>query len=658
MAPLPLPTVGPPSAAFAAAYRRSLDDPEGFWGELAADVHWYRPYTKVLDRSRAPFYRWFPGGLFNTCYNAVDRHIDAGKGEKVALIYDSPLASTQQKLTYAQLQHAVARFAGALCRRGVKAGDCVLVYLPMVPEAVIAILACARIGAIHSVVFGGFAAPELANRINAATPIALITASCGHLGPGRSQAYKPIVDAALALATNAPAFTVVLQRDPVVASLGPRDVEWGNFVAGAPWVDCLPLDSTAPLYVLYTSGTTGDPQGILRDAAGHCVALRWTMDAIYGVTDDSVFWAASDIGWVVGHSYIIYGPLFRGLTTVMYDGKPVGTPDAGAFWRMIAEHKVTHLFTAPTAFRSIGKEDPTCALLQRHNIRTLQAVYLAGERSDPGTIRWIQEALERKLGVRHPLVFDHYWQTETGWTIAGPCPGLVGGHAAVRVKPGSCNRPVPGYMVQLMAEDCETPHPAPRTDGAETYPIALMLPLPPGSFPTLYKNDRRFVGAYLTADGKYYRTGDAGYVDEDGFLYVMTRTDDVVNVAGHRLATGAMEEILASHPSVAECAVFGIPDPLKGHVPVGCVVLKDGVDPIAVPREAVALVRGRIGAIACFSRCFVVPKLPKTRSGKILRKELAKMAAGSPYQVPPTIDDPSVLPVLEAILRPTAPAKL
>eukprot|EP00667_Euglena_gracilis_P003506 EG_transcript_3515 len=529
----------------------------------------------------------------------------------------------------------------------------------MVPEAFVAMLGCARIGAIHSVVFGGFAAAELCNRINAATPKCLVTASCGLLTVDRALPYKPIVDEAIGLADHKPEFCIVLQRPQVTATLeAGRDVDWAAFVADARPVPCVPLSSTDYLYVLYTSGTTGDPKGIVRDSAGHCVALKWTMDAIYGVEDDDVFWASSDIGWVVGHSYIIYAPLFRGITTVMYDGKPIGTPDAGAFWRVMAQYKVNIMFTAPTAFRALRKEDPDAKHIAPYDLSSLRAVYLAGERSDPGTLRWLQGILEKKLGRSHALVFDHYWQTETGWAIAGPCPGLSGGHAQLTVKFGSCHRPVPGFQVQEMDEDCEAPHPNPSKAGDETYPLAVRLPLPPGCFPTLFKSEQRFLDSYITPDGKYYRTGDAGYLDQDGFMYVMTRTDDVINVAGHRLATAAMEEIVASHPAVAECAVFGVPDHLKGQVPVGCVVLKDGAEGLDVVEEACALVRQKMGAIACFTRCAVVPRLPKTRSGKILRKELSKIASGLPYAVPPTIDDASILPVLEGILRPPQPARL
>ncbi|WP_281355170.1 propionyl-CoA synthetase [Phytoactinopolyspora limicola] len=617
-------------------YRRSLHDPEGFWAAAATGIHWDRPWDDVLDRTSAPFYRWFAGGQMNTCYNALDRHVDAGRADQTALIYDSPVAGTSAAYTYRELRDAVATFAGALHAQGVRRGDRVVIYLPMVPEAAIAMLACARIGAVHSVVFGGFAASELAKRIADARPVVVVSASCG-IEPNRIVEYKPLLDAAIEQVEVKPRRCIILQRPQLTAELHqPRDISWLDAIAGVPPADCVPVEATDPLYILYTSGTTGQPKGIVRDNGGHAVALHWSMRHVYGVEPGEVFWTASDVGWVVGHSYIVYAPLLAGCTTVLYEGKPVGTPDAGAFWRVIAEHGVRVMFTAPTAFRAIRQQDPDGTHITRHNPSTLRALFLAGERCDPETLRWAEE----KLAVP---VIDHWWQTETGWAIVATCLGIE--HTPV--VPGSPGRPVPGWDVRVL-DDRGADLPAGQT-GA----LVVRLPMPPGAAPTLWNADERFRETYLSAFPGYYQTADAGYVDDDGYVFVMARTDDIINVAGHRLSTGAIEEVLAQHPDVAECAVIGAADDLKGQLPVGLMVLKAGVDrpDQEIVAEAVQLVRDRIGAVAAFKTAAVVARLPKTRSGKILRATMRKIADGREYTTPPTIDDPAILDEISGSLR-------
>jgi propionyl-CoA synthetase len=620
---------------YAQQFDRSLSDPEGFWGEAAKDIDWYQPPGAVLDASRPPFYRWFPGGTLNTCFNAVDRHVRDGRGGQPALIYDSPVTGTTRTYTYAQLREEVARFAGVLRGLGVGQGDRVIIYLPMIPQAAIAMLACARIGAVHSVVFGGFAAPELATRIDDAGPKVVVSASCG-IEASRVIAYKPILDRAIELAARKPEHCVILQRPQAAAALTPgRDLDWDQAAAAAEPAGCVPVAATDPLYILYTSGTTARPKGVVRDNGGHAVALRWTMDNLYDTRAGEVFWAASDVGWVVGHSYIVYAPLLAGCTTVLYEGKPVGTPDAGAFWRVIAQHRVKALFTAPTAFRAIKKEDPGGALARTYDLSGMKYLFLAGERLDPETYSWAGELL------RIPVI-DHWWQTETGWAIAADLMGLD----PMPTRPGSPTMPVPGYDVRILDADGHEAKPG------QTGEIAVRLPLPPGCLPTLWQDDERYVASYLTAHPGFYTTGDGGYRDTDGYLYVMGRVDDVINVAGHRLSTGQMEEVLASHPAVAECAVIGVHDSFKGQIPRGFAVLKAGVstDPAVVSAELVQLIRDRIGAVAALKRVDVVPALPKTRSGKILRKTMRGIADGADEPVPSTIEDPAVLDALRPVL--------
>src|SRR5262245_61358409 len=609
-------------------YSRSLQDPGGFWAAAAEDIYWDRRWDRVLDTSRAPFYRWFVGGRLNTCYNALDLHVDRGRGKQLALVYDSPVTGTVRPFTYFELRDEVARFAGALRRAGIVEGDRVIIYMPMVPEAVIAMLACARIGAIHSVVFGGFAADELAKRIDDARPRLVLSASCG-IEVNRVIAYKPLLDGAIRIAAHKPERCVVLQRAqeraPLVAG---RDVDWGDFVAGASAVECVPVAATDPLYILYTSGTTGVPKGVVHDHGGHAVALKWSMKNVYGVGSGEVYWAASDIGWVVGHSYIVYAPLLKGCTTILYEGKPVGTPDPGAFWRVVSQHDVNVLFTAPTAFRAIKKEDPQGAHIAKYDLSRFRTLFLAGERCDPDTLLWARE----RLGV--PVV-DHWWQTETAWPIAANCVGM----GMLPVKPGSPTKAVPGYDVRVLsAENQEMP-------AGEIGSIAIRLPLPPGCLPTLWNNDDGYERSYLTRHPGHYLTGDAGFKDADGYVYIMSRVDDIINVAGHRLSTGAMEEVLAAHPDVAECAVVGVADDIKGEVPVGFVVTKAGVarDEGDIVRELVDKVRERIGPVASFKTALVVKRLPKTRSGKILRGTMKKIADGQEYVAPATIDDPVIL---------------
>ena len=621
------------------AFLRSVNDPVSFWGEAAELISWDQVPNTVLDDSSAPFYHWFPDGVLNTCYNALDRHVEAGRGGQAALIYDSPLTGRSATYTYAQLRDEVARFAGALSSLGVVKGDRVVIYMPMIPQAAIAMLACARLGAVHSVVFGGFAAHELALRIEDAKPKVLVCASCG-LEPNRIIPYKPLVDQAIEEAVNKPEKCVVFQRPEERASLGPRDVDWQAVTAIAAPADCVPVAATDPLYILYTSGTTARPKGVVRDNGGHAVALRWSMENIYDTHPGDVYWAASDVGWVVGHSYIVYAPLLTGCTTILYEGKPIGTPDAGSFWRVISEHGVRALFTAPTAFRAIRKEDPNAEHLARYDISHFKYLFLAGERLDPDTYHWASE----KLGIP---VIDHWWQTETGWAIAANLMGLE----PLPVKPGSPTVPVPGYDVHVVDQQgADVP---PDTEGA----IVVRLPLPPGNFTTLWQDDDRYVESYLTRFPGYYLTGDGGHLDADGYLYVMGRIDDVINVAGHRLSTGAIEEVVAGHPDVAECAVIGVNDTLKGQVPRAFAVLKAGVtrDPAEISAELVARVREMIGAVVALREVDVVPGLPKTRSGKIIRSTMRAIADGDEVVVPSTIDDVAVLDRLRPVLRHDGP---
>ncbi len=617
-------------------YARSLRDPENFWAAAAEDIYWDRRWDRVFDDSRPPFCRWFVGGTLNTCYNALDLHIDRGRGKQRALIYDSPVTSTVTELTYQELRDRVAVIAGALRRQGIVKGDRVLIYMPMVPEAVMAMLACARIGAVHSVVFGGFAAHELAKRIDDAKPRLMLSASCG-IEVSRVIPYKPLLDGAIEMARHKPERCVILQRPQERAPLlRGRDVEWDDFIAGAPPAECVPVAATDPLYILYTSGTTGQPKGVVRDNGGHAVALKWSMANIYGVGSGEVYWAASDIGWVVGHSYIVYAPLLKGCTSILYEGKPVGTPDPGAFWRLCSQHGVNALFTAPTAFRAIKKEDPQGSYMAKHDLSRFRTLFLAGERCDPDTLLWARE----RLGVP---VIDHWWQTETGWPIAANCVGL----GMLPVKPGSPTKTVPGYDVRVLDEENR------ELPAGQIGSIAIRLPLPPGCLPTLWNNDAGYQASYLTKHPGHYLTGDAGYRDEDGYLYIMSRVDDIINVAGHRLSTGGMEEVLASHPDVAECAVIGVADEIKGEVPVGFVVTKAGVERAdgEVIRELVERVRERIGPVAAFKTSVVVKRLPKTRSGKILRGTMKRIAEGADYTVPATIDDPAILGEIAEALK-------
>ncbi|GAB4265013.1 MAG: propionyl-CoA synthetase [Thermoleophilia bacterium] len=623
------------SGSYAETFRRSIEEPDAFWAEAAEAVQWEKRWDTVLDTSRAPLYRWFTGGRLNTCYNCLDYHVETGRGDQRALVYDSPVTGTVTYFTYAELTNEVARFAGALRDLGVGKGDTVVIYMPMVPQAVVAMLACARIGAVHSVVFGGFAAQELAVRIDDAKPKVVVSASCG-IEVNRVIEYKPLLDKAIELARAKPENCVILQRPQAAAGMVPgRDCNWEEVMAGAQPAGCVGVEATDPLYILYTSGTTGRPKGVVRDNGGHAVALRWSMEHIYDVQPGDVYWAASDVGWVVGHSYIVYAPLLTGCTTVLYEGKPVGTPDAGAFWRVIQDHGVKVLFTAPTALRAIKKEDPTGSLLKHYDIGHFKHLFLAGERLDPDTYFWASAL----LGV--PVV-DHWWQTETGWPIAANCLGIE----AFPFKAGSPTKPVPGFDVRILDGDAR-PVPA-GTEGV----VAVKLPLPPGCLPTLWQDDTRYIESYVGPYPGYYFTGDGGYIDEDGYVYIMGRVDDVINVAGHRLSTGRMEEVIAQHPDVAECAVLGVADELKGQVPIGLCVLKAGVQraPAEICRELVQMVREQVGAVASFKTAVVVKRLPKTRSGKILRGTIRKIADGEPYTVPSTIDDPAILAEIEGEL--------
>ena len=618
------------------AYRRSLEDREGFWSIAAGAIHWDKKWDRVLDDSKAPFYQWFAGGRLNTCYNAIDYHVENGRKDQAAIIYDSPVTSTKQKITYGELQAKVAQFAGVLRSLGVEKGDRVVIYMPMIPEAAVAMFACARIGAVHSLVFGGFASNELAIRIEDAKPKILLSASCG-IEPKGAIPYKPLLDKAIELSRHKPEKCVIYQRPQVKADLIPgRDIDWTDAIKGASPAGCVSVDATDPLYILYTSGTTGVPKGVVRDNGGHAVALKWSMKHIYGVEPGDVYWAASDVGWVVGHSYIIYAPLLAGCTTIMFEGKPVGTPDPGAFWRVISEHGVKVLFTAPTAFRAIKKEDPGGTYLEKYDISCLKYLFLAGERLDPDTYHWASDLL------RIPVV-DHWWQTETGWAIAANCMGIE----ELPIKPGSPTKPVPGYDVRILNESGKE-----QSNGDDGV-IGIRLPLPPGCLPTLWQKDDAYVKSYLSDYDGYYATGDGGYKDKDGYLYIMGRVDDVINVAGHRLSTGGMEEVVARHPDVAECAVIGVEDQLKGQVPVGFVVLKAGsaASGQEIQKSVVAMVRSEIGALACLKDVAVVRRLPKTRSGKILRATMRKIADGQKFSTPSTIEDPAVLGEIETALK-------
>ncbi len=617
-------------------FRESIENPEGFWGEAAKGITWFRRYERVLDDTNPPFYRWFPGGELNTCYNALDRHVEGGRGDQVALIYDSPVTKQARRFTYGELLERVSLFAGVLRGLGVDKGDTVIIYMPMIPEAAVAMLACARIGAVHSVVFGGFAPNELAIRIDDAKPKVLISAS-GAIEVTRRIEYKPMIDQAIEMAEHKPEKCVIFQRPEISAELIPgRDFDWQDLMNNADPAGCVSVESTDPLYILYTSGTTGVPKGVVRDNGGHAVALRWSMENIYDVKPGDVYWAASDVGWVVGHSYIVYAPLITGCTTILYEGKSVGTPDPGAFWRVISQYGVKVLFTAPTAFRAIKKEDPDGEYLKKYDLSGFKYLFLAGERLDPDTYHWASNLLNKP-------VIDHWWQTETGWPITANCMGIE----EFSIRPGSSTRPVPGYDVKILDKDSRELGPG------EEGIVAIKLPLPPGTLPTLWKQDDKFVESYMSTFPGYYYTSDGGYIDGNGYVWIMGRIDDVINISGHRLSTGAMEEVIAKHPSVAECAVFGASDELKGQLPVGLVVLKAGVDGdhAKIVEELIRMVRSQIGPIACFKKASIVKRLPKTRSGKILRGTIRKIADGQEYRMPSTIDDPAVLDEMEEALK-------
>lgn len=616
------------TSRYAETYAAWQRDPEAYWAQAAEDIHWFKRWDRVLDSSRAPFYRWFPGGSVNTCYNALDRHVEAGRGAQAALIYDSPITRVIRSFTYAELLNQVKLFAGALKAQGVIKGDRVIIYMPAVPEAVIAMLACARIGAIHSVVFGGFAPRELAIRLDDCTPKLIVSASCG-IEPTRTIPYKPLLDEAIEIAAHKPQGVIVLQRPQVKATLLPgRDHDWDDLMARARPADCVPVAATDPLYILYTSGSTGKPKGVVRDNAGHMVGLKWSMHGVYDMKPGDVFWAASDVGWVVGHSYIVYAPLLHGCTTILFEGKPVGTPDAGVFWRVIEQHKVAALFTAPTSFRAIRREDPNGEFIRKYDLSNFRTLFLAGERADPDTVRWAEEQ------VKKPVI-DHWWQTETAWAIAANCMGL----GMLPVKHGSPTKAVPGYDVRVFDPAGQ------EVDRGESGAIVVKLPLPPAAMLTLWNNDAGYISSYMQEYPGWYKTGDAGMQDADGYLYIMSRTDDVFNVAGHRLSTGSIEEVLAGHPAVAECAAIGVRDEMKGQVPIGFVVLKAGVDrsEVEVRNELVQRVRDQIGAVASFKTALIVKQLPKTRSGKILRGTMRRIADGEPWPMPATIEDPTVL---------------
>ena len=619
-------------------YLKSLKEPENFWGEIANDIFWFKKPTKILNKSKSPFYKWFEDGVTNTCYNALDLHINNGLGDKIALIYDSPITGAKSKYTYSQLREKVSKFAWTLRNQGINKGDRVIIYMPMIPEAVIAMLACSRIGAIHSVVFGGFASNELANRIEDSKAKILITASCG-FEPGRTIEYKPLVDKAIEISKHKPNKTILYQRSGHEVELnGKNEISWDEALNGATEIDCVEMNANEFAYILYTSGTTGTPKGIVRDIGGHIVALKWTMKNIYNIDQNDVWWSASDIGWIVGHSYIVYAPLFKGCTTVLFEGKPVGTPDAGVFWRMISDYKIKSLFTAPTAFRAIKKEDPNGKFFTKYDLTSFKTLFLAGERADPDTLKWAESLLKVP-------VIDHWWQTETSWAISANCIGIE----TLKTKYGSACKPVPGYDVQILKSDGKKAEPNEMGD------IVVKLPLPPGTFPTLWNADERYKENYMSKYEGYYQTYDAGHIDEDGYVWIMSRTDDIINVAGHRLSTGAIEEVLAEHKDVAECAVLGIADKLKGQLPIGLLTLKAGVTKKHedISKECVQMIRQKIGPVAAFKTAIVVKRLPKTRSGKILRGTVRKIADNEPYKMPATIDDPAILDEIKADLKKT-----
>ncbi len=616
-------------------YLKSLNEPENFWREIANDIFWFKKPTKILNKSKSPFYKWFEDGVTNTCYNALDLHINNGLGDKVALIYDSPITGAKSKYTYSQLREKVSKFAWTLRNQGINKGDRVIIYMPMIPEAVIAMLACSRIGAIHSVVFGGFASNELANRIEDSKAKILITASCG-FEPGRTIEYKPLVDKAIEISKHKPNKTILYQRSGHEVKLnGKNEISWDEALNGATEIDCVEMNANEFAYILYTSGTTGTPKGIVRDIGGHIVALKWTMKNIYNIDQNDVWWSASDIGWIVGHSYIVYAPLFKGCTTVLFEGKPVGTPDAGVFWRMISDYKIKSLFTAPTAFRAIKKEDPNGKFFTKYDLTSFKTLFLAGERADPDTLKWAESLLKVP-------VIDHWWQTETSWAISANCTGIE----TLKTKYGSACKPVPGYDVQILKSDGKKAEPNEMGD------IVVKLPLPPGTFPTLWNADERYKENYMSKYEGYYQTYDAGHIDEDGYVWIMSRTDDIINVAGHRLSTGAIEEVLAEHKDVAECAVLGIADKLKGQLPIGLLTLKAGVTKKHedISKECVQMVREKVGPVAAFKTAIVVKRLPKTRSGKILRGTVRKIADNESYKMPATIDDPAILDEIKSDL--------
>lgn len=615
-------------------YKASLENTEKFWDEAAKDVKWFKPYKKILDRSNPPFYRWFPDGVINSCYNAIDRHVEEGNGSRTAILYDSPVTSKKKSFNYLEAKKIISTFAGALKNFGINKGDRIIIYMPMIPEAVFAMLACARIGAVHSVVFGGFAANELAARINDSEAKLIISASCG-FEPGRTIQYKPLLDEAIKLAKIKPKKCIIFQRENNFVELGANDISWSEFIKNSKEADCEPMNSNDPAYILYTSGTTGTPKGIVRDTGGHIVALKWSMKNIYNINPGDVWWSASDIGWVVGHSYIVYAPLFHGCTTIIYEGKPVGTPDAGSFWRVISEHKVKTLFTAPTAFRAIKKEDPEGKFFKKYDLSNFESLFLAGERADPDTIKWAENLLKKP-------VIDHWWQTETGWAISSNFAGL----GLFKTKYGSAGKAVPGYNIQILKTD------GTQAKTSEMGDVVIKLPLPPGTFPTLWNADKRYKENYMDPYQGYYKTYDAGHIDEEGYIWIMSRTDDIINVAGHRLSTGSMEEILSENNSVAECAVLGIADNLKGQIPLGLIVLKSGVSkkPEEITKECIQMVREKIGPVAAFKNIVIVKRLPKTRSGKILRGTVSKIADQVPYKMPATIDDPAILDEIKSSL--------
>ncbi|MDC0163664.1 propionyl-CoA synthetase [Candidatus Pelagibacter sp.] len=622
-------------SSFKEIYQNSIKKPEEFWKNISNDMFWFKKPTKILNKSNPPFYKWFEDGITNTCYNAIDVHIEEGKGEKTALIYDSPIIGIKAQFTYNQLKEKVSKFAGALDNRGIKKGDRVIIYMPMIPEAVVAMLACSRIGAIHSVVFGGFASNELASRIDDSKAKILITASCG-FEPGRTVEYRPLVDDALKLAKHKVDKVIFFQRKGHQVNLNaPLEISWDEVLVNAKDKDCVEMGSNEFAYILYTSGTTGVPKGIVRDIGGHIVALKWTMKNIYNIDEDDVWWSASDIGWIVGHSYIVYAPLFKGCTTVLFEGKPIGTPDAGVFWRIISEYKIKSLFTAPTAFRAIKKEDPEGKFFSKYDLSSFESLFLAGERADPDTLKWAENLLKVP-------VIDHWWQTETSWAISSNCTGIE----MQKTKYGSACKAVPGYDVKIIKPDQTLARPNEMGD------IVVKLPLPPGTFPTLWNADKRYQENYMTKYNGYYQTYDAGHIDEDGYIWIMSRTDDIINVAGHRLSTGAIEEVLSEHQSVAECAVLGIADKLKGQLPIGLVVLKSGVekDNDTISKECIQMVRDKIGPVAAFKVVIVIKRLPKTRSGKILRGTIRKIADKENYKMPATIDDPKILDEIKADL--------